>query len=62
MCCADFDYSHIMGNAFEAGGFRAVWNNTSYCAFRAQVLRDIAAIDICRRCGVKNFADGFVRE
>ena len=59
VCCADFSYAHVMGNVFEEGGFGKVWNNDGFRAFRKAILEDITRIDICRRCGAKNFADGF---
>jgi len=62
VCCADFSYAHVMGNVFHEGGFRSVWNNEKYRAFRRQVIEDITKIGICRKCAAKNYADGFVED
>jgi len=60
VCCADFGCCALMGNVFGNGGFGAVWNSHRFRSFRVAMIKDINKIDICRRCGAKNYKDGFV--
>lgn len=48
-CCFDKDAAHKMGN-IKDGSFRAVWKSAIYKEFRTHVLKDRAAIEICKNC------------
>jgi len=49
-CCKDPHRQHLLGNAFAEGGFRAVWNNTTFVTFRETYLRNPAELVRCRKC------------
>jgi len=53
-CCYDHKFKFIFGNAFEEG-FKQIWNNEKYVAFRKQIANNLNNIDICRHCTGKNF-------
>jgi radical SAM protein with 4Fe4S-binding SPASM domain len=50
-CCFDKDADHAFANIFESGtGFRQVWRNVKYMAFRRRVMENRASIEMCRNC------------
>ncbi|MBS1569653.1 MAG: SPASM domain-containing protein [Bacteroidetes bacterium] len=48
-CCFDKDAKYVMGD-LQKQSFREIWNGPRYNAFRAQLLRNRKAIDMCRNC------------
>lgn len=48
-CCFDKDAQYEMGT-LQQQSFKEIWRNPAYDAFRAQLLRSRAEIDICRNC------------
>ncbi len=48
-CCFDKDARHRMGD-LRTTPFRDVWNNATYRAFRANVLKSRSTIDMCTNC------------
>ncbi len=49
-CCFDKDVDFSMGQAFSERSFRDIWRSRPYMDFRAQLLRDRNATDMCRNC------------
>ncbi len=49
-CCYDKNAGHQSGNLLDES-LSAIWKNQQYSAFRREILRDRAGIDICRNCG-----------
>ncbi len=49
-CCYLGRNQHIMGNAFEEGGVRAIWNNEKYCEFRYRLMHDPSSVPYCAQC------------
>lgn len=49
-CCFDKNADHAFGNLPAVASFRELWRNPAYQSFRRQILRNRAAIDICRTC------------
>lgn len=49
-CCKDPHRQHLVGNAFEDGGFMKVWNSDAYVSFRERYLADPRSLTRCRRC------------
>ncbi len=49
-CCFDKDVDFSMGQAFNGRPFSAIWRSRPYMDFRAQLLRDRNATDMCRNC------------
>lgn len=54
-CCSDIAFQYVLGNVFRDNGFRRIWNNELYQAFRKRAFRDLAHIDICQNCGGHSF-------
>lgn len=50
VCCFDASGRIVVGNAFEPGGFAAVWHSDAYRSARRKVL--LQEYDICARCDV----------
>jgi MoaA/NifB/PqqE/SkfB family radical SAM enzyme len=50
VCCFDTSGGHVVGNAFEPGGFAAVWDSGTYRAARQRVV--LQELDICRKCDI----------
>jgi radical SAM protein with 4Fe4S-binding SPASM domain len=48
-CCFDKDGQHVMGKIPD-NRLKDIWKNTSYYAFRKQLLDDRSQIEICRNC------------
>jgi radical SAM protein with 4Fe4S-binding SPASM domain len=48
-CCLDKDAHHTLGS-LETESFASIWKNERYRDFRAQVLKDRNAIEICTNC------------
>lgn len=59
-CCSDIEFQHVFGNVFRDGGFKAIWNNAQYQAFRQQDWNQPGSIDICKNCEARSFSTGIV--
>lgn len=57
-CCFDKDAQHTLGS-LKVNTFSSIWHNTTYTAFRKEVLSDRNGIDICTNCseGAKVWVD-----
>ena len=57
-CCFDKNAGHPAGSVADHEMFTQIWNSQAYDDFRAQMLADRSAIDICANCsqGLKLFA------
>jgi len=49
-CCYDPNRSIGLGNMFEQGSFKGVWNSKKYQAFRKAVMKNKEKILICKDC------------
>ena len=49
-CCFDKDVDFGMGQAFGNDSFRSIWRGKPYMDFRAKILRDRNATEMCRNC------------
>lgn len=50
ICCFDTNGSHVVGNAFNSGGFAAVWESPEYRIMRQHVVQQ--ALPICEKCDI----------
>jgi radical SAM protein with 4Fe4S-binding SPASM domain len=61
-CCSDTRFEYIMGNVNDPGGFRKIWNNEKYRAFRRGIMENPHSIPICRTCPADSFrGDTFIK-
>lgn len=51
-CCDDWDESVPLGNVFQDGGVRSVWQGERYADFRRRISTDRAGIPLCRDCPI----------
>jgi len=50
MCCFEPDGKYVVGNAFEPGGFRRVWNSQEYRELRKKMVKQ--ELDLCQSCDI----------
>ena len=50
ICCFDASGGNVVGNAFEPGGFGAVWQSPTYRAARKRVV--MQNLPLCRKCDI----------
>lgn len=48
-CCFDKDAKHILGN-IQNSPFKEIWSASTYKAFRAAIIKNRQAVDICTNC------------
>jgi MoaA/NifB/PqqE/SkfB family radical SAM enzyme len=48
ICCFDYDGKHIVGNAFDDGGFLGVWQSERYRKLRKAILE--RKLKLCNEC------------
>ena len=49
-CCFDPNREYELGNIFKDGGFKKIWNNSRYIAFRKTILNNKQSIEMCQNC------------
>jgi len=50
MCCFDADGKHVVGNAFQPGGFKRVWESPEYRTLRKEMI--LQTPSLCRQCDI----------
>ena len=54
-CCGCMEpYAHIMGNVFETGSYKAIWDSDPYRTFRKQAVVDCRSLKPCDQCHMVN--------
>jgi len=48
-CCFDKDAKHILGSV-KNNTFRQIWKTPAYTQFRASIIKNRQAVDICTNC------------
>jgi radical SAM protein with 4Fe4S-binding SPASM domain len=49
-CCYLARGEHVLGNVFDEGGVRAVWNSNRFQAFRHRLMHDPGSVPHCSQC------------